>query len=236
MEDMEDDPMKLWKSTKAWDTFPDDNYIPCPLQGDILHAPYSLPNVMEEEPSLYMRQVEAYTIWMGNPPLTKTSMYSKAPKMSPLDPDTIHSRLTTIDYLAGFAKQHLGLEPTMELILFPQVVAKFNGFHLARGNSTTYIKKHATNMAMAIDFVISTHCPKLIPYGEVYIRHVVEWHHNLNSKMFASITPHPSTKAPQDVTLFDVWNHINASWDKFKGDFEVSGGVKVCVHLINSLP
>lgn len=129
------DPIAKWKSMEPWDDFPD-YMIPCPLDPTtIKHAYYSMDSVAStQDTSTFDSQVTKLTQVMQETPLNKTNKASnKRVKMDTYSPQTIETRVKATKQFVGFCHHHLGLEPTMEHVMKPQLVAKFWGYMKARG-------------------------------------------------------------------------------------------------------
>lgn len=181
-----------WKGYDVDSDFPK-GIIYCPLDEDVLKQPYSIHSVLKKDPSLdlsiYMSQMEAYKVEMGHPSLNQ---HPCAPMgLRPLETPTIASYSRAIDEFVGFCSLHLGFEPSMELIMYPQLIAKYMGFHMAKGNSPSTLNKIARQMMRGIWFVISHECPnKDTTYSSQAIIEVVNWLSNLEHDTHHDISIH----------------------------------------------
>lgn len=214
----------MWQDHDAFPLFPED-FIPCPLSEWDLNDYYSLSH--QGPTSFYCKQERAMESFYLNPPLTKalptsTSKRAKA-SMNPLSPETIIMRRRTLGEFVGFCAKWLNLTPTMELVLDPQLVAKYMGFHVAKGTSLSTMKRIATNLHQAIAFIASPHCRKLLPpIGETKMGAIMNWYTNLNGKIFASITTHYKAKE-KGITLWSVWQASLNKWQAFQDKLKVWG-------------
>lgn len=220
-----------------WKVYDENNPFPrgipyCPLDEDALNIPYSILSVSKRDPSLdisiYMAQMEAYKVEMGHPSLHQ---HPSAPHdIKQLETTTILSYSRTIDEFVGFCVLHLDDDATMELIMYPQLIAKYMGFHLAKGNSDSTLNKIARQMMRAIWFTISYDCPhKTTTHSMDIINEVVSWLTSLEHDTHHAIHIHPKFTT-YGTTLYQVWQGIDTKWDTFTSNFEVSGvhGVVQC--------
>lgn len=177
--------------------------------------------------TLYFKQEKALESFFLDPPLTKAISTSPNKRraathnMKPLSHPTLNTRVRTLRELVGFAFKWLGAEPTMELVLYPQVVAKYLGFHVAKGTMEGTLKRIATHLHQATTFVISNECPRMSSLPS-YIPKVQEWYTNLNGKILSSITTTYKVKE-RGTTLWEVWEAITSKWEKLQAKLKVSG-------------
>lgn len=235
MEVDEEDPIKVWQDPTSYPPIPDD-FIVCPLKGDALKDNYSL-NI-QGIPSFYSKQVRAMTTFYTHPPLTKpiptsTSKHAKA-NMAPLGPDTIEIRERTLNEFVGFCAKWLNLKPTMEHALDPQVVAKYMGFHVAKGSKEGTLKRISTNLSQATTFITSTFCPKLFPtMDDAQLKDIKAWYSNLNGRILASMLKHNKAKH-EGITLWMVWEASHSKWQAFQMKLKVGGCV--CGVMCHGIP
>ena len=212
-----------WKNYHAHPTFPHD-YIECPLTMEQLGEKYSITNPT----TFYLGQEDAMATFFTKPPLTKplpTTPSKKKAKhsMKPIASPTLATRRKTLREFVGFAHKHLGYEPTMELVMHPQVVAKYFGFHVAKGTKEGTLKRIATHLHQATTFVASKHCPKkLKPMDQGHITSTLEWYTNLNGKLMSSISKAIKSK-DERPTLWVVWEATLSKWATFLAKLKVSG-------------
>lgn len=126
--------MAQWKGSQGWGDFPD-HMIPCPLPAGPLSGYYSMDVVPPEvDTATYQGQMEALEEYMRNPPANKTAKDgSSAAYMAAYSEETIINRLRCLCEFLGFCFHHLGVQPTLESVFKPQLVAKYWGFLKARG-------------------------------------------------------------------------------------------------------
>jgi hypothetical protein len=212
-----------WQDPKAFPFYPPD-FIVCPLKGGTLKEAYSLSTL--GVPASYLNQEKAMVEFFSNPPLTKP-LPTTTPKrvkasMEPLEPSTIETRVRTMREFVGFCSKWLNLTPTMELVMHPQQVAKFIGFHVAKGTSESTLKRIATHLEqVASKFITSGHCPSTSTMGMHDERGILEWYTNLNGKIMASISTHYTTK-DHGITLWSVWQACLTKWEAFLAKLKVS--------------
>lgn len=222
-EDM--DPLVEWQDPNAHPPMPD-HFIVCPLTPNQLRDYYSLAS-LGGVTAFYSKQEQAMIDFFTNPPLTKpihTHQTKKAKaSMTPLAPSTMDTREKAMREFVGFAHKWLHLPPTMEHVLNPQVVAKYFGFHAAKGNQVASLKTIGSNLHEVSKFVKSNKCPKsfLGALGKEEAKAIDDWYTNLNGHILASISSHYQAKE-QGITLWSVWQAVQAKWDTFLGKLHVS--------------
>lgn len=218
-----DDPIKVWQDPKAYPPIPSD-FIPCPLNESQLDEPYSLST--QGKPSFYSKQEEALSDFFTKPPLTKpipTSSSKRAKSnMRPLALETINMRVRTMDEFIGFCTKWLHLMPTMEHAMDPQVVAKYMGFHVAKGTQHSTLKRISTHLHQSIIFVNSEHCPRKhqAQDGATH-KSTMDWFTNLNGSLLASISTHFKAR-DKGITLWSVWEATLSQWEAFQAKLNVS--------------
>ena len=150
-----------------------------------------------------------------DPPLTKpisspsTSKRGAKASMQPMAEPTIATRARTMAELVGFAAKWLHMEPSMELASNPIVVAKYIGFHVAKGTKESTLTKITTHLHQVhLTFIPSTACPKLTHHDPPHASKVNDWYTNLCAKMLASVTKHYKAKE-EGTTLWQVWEAIS---------------------------
>lgn len=233
------DPIKEWQDPQAYPSMPD-HFIGCPLSLDQLKEHYSLASIGGIT-SFYLKQEKAMKEYYTNPPLTKaipTSQTKKAKaSMTEIAPSTLETRVKVMREFVGFSHKWLHLPSTMEHALNPQVVAKYFGFHVAKGNQEGYLKTMGTNLHQVAMFVASTHCPKSThgALDDAQVKATMDWYTNLNGHILASISSHYQAKE-QGITLWNVWQAVLTKWDTFFGKLKVSGcgGLAWCPCLLKS--
>lgn len=233
--DVDEDPMEVWQSHDVYPTIPH-AYIECPLSKDQLGEAYSLPLVSPQDmapSSLYAKQENAMCAFYQDPPLTKPTPSNPKGRakhyMRPLAAQTLDTRVRTVREYVGFAYKWLGVQATMELVLHPQVVAKYFGFHVAKGTQEGTLKRIATQLSQATTFVMSSHCPKpkAPPMGPTHLKATSQWYTNLNGKLLASINASHTTRGKL-VTLWNVWEATLTKYAKFVAKLKVRGGMWGC--------
>lgn len=228
MEEGEDEAsFASWQESSSYPTFPS-GYIECPLTAKQLGERYSLTHVapMElEQDATYGMQEEAMASFSLDPPLTKpipTTHKKKAKhNMRPISHPTLETRVRTLREFVGFAFKWLELTPTMELVMHPQVVAKYFGFHVAKGTQEGTLKRIATHLHQATTFVLSKECIKTPPsLSQAHINSTLGWYTNLNGKILASISTTYKAKE-RGTTLWEVWEATTTKWSKFLANLKV---------------
>ncbi len=220
-----------WQEATSYPIFPS-GYIECPLSPKQLGERYSLTHVAPielDQDATYGKQEEAMESFSLDPPLTKPIPSHMAHKkrakhnMKPISHPTLETRVRTLREFVGFAYKWLDLSPTMELVLHPQVVAKYFGFHVAKGTQEGTLKRIATHLHQATTFVLSKECPKTPPLlSQAHITSTLEWYTNLNGKILASISTTYKAKE-RGTTLWEVWESTTTKWANFLARLKVRG-------------
>lgn len=225
MEVDEDDPIKAWQDPSSHPDLPS-TFIPCPLSKEQLAEPYSLTTTGATTP-FYTKQEAAMRQFYIDPPLTKpisspsTSKRGAKASMQPMAEPTIATRARTMAELVGFAAKWLHMEPSMELASNPIVVAKYIGFHVAKGTKESTLTKITTHLHQVhLTFIPSTACPKLTHHDPPHASKVNDWYTNLCAKMLASVTKHYKAKE-EGTTLWQVWEAISHKWQAFQAKLKV---------------
>lgn len=232
MEVDDEDPIKMWRDPHAYPPIPS-AFIPCPLNESQLEEHYSLS--LQGKPTSYTKQEDAMTAYFSNPPLTKpipTSTTKRAKSnMRKLGQETIIMRVRTMDEFVGFCSKWLHMKPCMELAMDPQLVAKYMGFHVAKGTQEGTLKRISTHLHQSIPFINSTHCPRLSPpQDDATFKGTMDWFTNLNGSILASISMHHNTKE-QGTTLWSVWEATITKWEAFQTKLKV--GLHACMWCIH---
>lgn len=233
MEVDEEDAINVWQDSSTPQEDPS-SFTPCPLSKGQLDEHYSLTTIGATTP-FYTRQEAAMRHFYQDPPLTKPvtspphSRQAKA-SMAPMAESTINTRAKAVNEFVGFAHKWLHLEPTMELVSNPTVVAKFVGFHVAKGTNESTLTKITTHLHQVhLSFIPSPSCPKLHPQDHARASQVNDWYTNLCGKMLASVTKH-YTAREQGITLWRVWEATSHKWTAFQAKLKVDGvvGMHAC--------
>lgn len=122
----------------------------------------------------------------------------------------------------GFCFKWLHLEPSMKWVMHPQVVAKYFGFHVAKGTSIDTMHNIATHIYQVVEFVTSSGWPSHHHWGQSHIDATLGWLSNLKGKTIPTIKKHYQAKE-EGITLWKVWEATLAKWDKLQAKLHVSG-------------
>lgn len=229
-EEVDIDPITEWRDPMGYPSMPD-HFIGCPLQGDQLKDYFSLSSIGVT--AFYLTQEKAMVDYFTNPPLTKdihTSTHKKAKvAMAQIASSTMDTRQKVMRDFIGFSHHWLNLPITMEHVLNPQVVAKYFGFHVAKGNQETYMKVIATHLHQVAYFASSPHCPKTTKArrGDDSLQGIMSWYTNLNGSILASISSHYKAKE-RGITLWSVWQAVTTKWETFVAKLKVGGWWCLC--------
>ena len=180
--------------------------------------------------AFYLKQEKAMVSFFTNPPLTKAISTSPSKRakanMAEVASSTMDTRVRFMRDFVGFSHKWQLFPPTLELVMAPQLVAKYFGFHVAKGNQASYMKNIASHLHQVANFVVSPHCPKtttIVPKDKDTLKEIMDWYTNLNGSLLASITTHMEAKG-HGITLWSVWQGVEAKWQAFQHNLKVSVG------------
>lgn len=217
--------MQIWQS-HDYDSVPED-FIPCPLSEQQLREFYSLDRLAHEQQIdliLYRAQEHQLRQFLGAP---KPSQQRKRGRsgMQPLTDPTINTRLGCINEYVGFAAKWQGEQPTMELVMQPQLLSKYGGFMLAKKLGYSTIMKNLSQLKLAVDFINSTAYTGGKGWEEGDAAIVKDW---IASKISQLKWQSNNSTLPSTQTLFQVWEHHTKKWNEFKEAFKVSRQLASC--------
>lgn len=218
--------IKEWQDPNAFPCFPK-HFIVCPLDQGQLKFPYSLASIDGITP-FYLKQEEAMVELFKHPPftiaiLTKKGSKKRVVSMGGTSPSTLETRVKVMRDFIGFTTKWLNLPITMDHVLNPQVVAKYFGFHVAKGNQWSYMKNMATHLHKVAIFATMDECPKTIKLpSKDKEASIMDWYENLTSHLLASVSTHFQAKEV-GITLHRVWEAIGNKYDTFLSKLKVSG-------------
>jgi len=138
-----DGELQAWQTNQGFHDLPTD-FIDCPLNEEQRRQYYSLEQVAAHElqpGSSYAHEWDALQSFLTNPPLNQVEQGGKKPRMAPKQASTTTTRQKVLSLFLGFCFKWLHLNPTMELVMKPMVVAKYMGFMKAKGLASTTMKK-----------------------------------------------------------------------------------------------
>lgn len=129
-----------------------------------------------------------------------------------------------MDQLNGFANLYLGLEPSLDNVMDPIVIAKYHGFLVAREVSPSTIQTNMSHIKQATILVASKHIPNTSKYSSKYSSKVWDWLTNEIAKLEAQVksSPNLNSSLHHAITLHDVWGCTKMEIKGFMDDFEVS--------------
>lgn len=144
-----DGELPAWQDNQGFLDLPTD-FIDCPLNEEQRRQYYSLEQVAAhvlQPGSSYAHEWNALQSFLTNPPLNQVEQGGKKPRMAPKQASTTITRKKVLSHFLGFCFKWLYLNPTMELVMKPVVVAKYMGFMQAKGLAATTMKKVSVYMS-----------------------------------------------------------------------------------------
>lgn len=214
--------------SQATTIFPD-HIPPCPISGEALNMPYSLKANFPEyfsPGSLFHSQLEALKAYKANPPFSRHGHVKK------VGPTTIIILENSLDQFMGFAKLHLGLEPSMDLVCQPDVFSKYLAFHGAKDNSPSTKFRATHQISSVVPFVASKHCPQAQAWDAGHVAQCNQWYSNLKADLRLEVDSLPAKRSL--VPLAQQWEVAEDDWEDFLEAFKVSScclmwhGTKAC--------
>ena len=117
----------------------------------------------------------------------------------------------------GFCALYLELAPTMDHVMDPLCVAKYWGFHVAKGTSVASIKKDMACLSQMPFYIYNKCINGTTTFDKDYTKEVQKWYTNLLSQLKAKLkaitkatTPSSLTKG---ITLHEVWESLTQEID-----------------------
>lgn len=127
--------------------------------------------------------------------------------------------LRSLDEYMGYAYKHHGVEPTMDLVMQPNMFSKFMAFKLARGNAASTMLRTSQQISMVVAFVMSGLCPQASIWTQGHASQVQLWYNTLKAGYRQEAAASPAKRSP--TTLADQWDACDAYWDNFQETFQV---------------
>ena len=221
---MEDTNVALWESEEAFDQFPA-QLIPCPLEGDAFIENYSLKLVAEElgvDLDGWEEEMEAQR---AAPSLSQKRERGNQNPMKPLSHATKETRQKTQEEFVGFCVRWLDQEPSLALVMKPQLVAKFLGYLQAKPNAGSHksLIRYCNQLSPTVDFVVGNGWPGDDVWTDEHVKKVKDWYANLRGQCTLAIQAN-TTISPIKISLWQGWEHAKTHWDGFMTAFQVSDG------------
>lgn len=197
----------------------------CTIEGEALLANYSLhathPSYWEED-TMWSQQIDAMGTALETPPLTHSG------SMSALGATTIDAIIQTMSELAGFAINHMRMEPTIEHAMDATLVSQFLAFRLKRDNSPATLMKLLQHIKYVVTFIMECPCPGTKAWSTMHSFTLHTWLRNVVAKQRRGVEEwneaHPEKRARVDVDVAPVWEHVEAKFKACMEQYEVSHG------------
>ena len=226
-----EDPVALWMSKDAWDTIPGE-IIDCPLIGDDLQQYYSAYRAADEtgvSMELWGQQQAAQHADMACPSLTKKRGANGRAVMTPKSPSYIADRQKCQSEFVGFAVKWQSQQPTLELVMQPQLASKFFGFLIAKGEAAgrpaagtrETIRKLATHLKETVEFVLSGSCPGEWQFDQQVADSCMAWYANVRGWVAATNMHARHNSAMPNITYHQAICYAKSSWEEAVTAFQV---------------
>ena len=136
--------------------------------------------------------------------------------------------IRSLDEYMGYAYKYHKVEPTMDLVMQPNMFSKFVAFKLARGNAASTMLRTSQQISMVVAFVMSGLCPQASTWTQGHASQVHMWYNTLKAGYRQEAAASPSKRSP--TTLAGQWEACDAYWDHFQQSFQVG---ELCVlHIL----
>ena len=214
--------------------FPDT--IPqCTLGEEELQGPYSLSataNHLAAYGTKWDKQLGALEKFKTTPPLSSHGRATKVGSTS------LELMMRSLDEYMGYAYKHHGVEPSMDLVMQPNMFSKFMAFKLARDNVASTMLRSAQQVSLVVTFVVSGHCPQVQTWAPGHVAQVKQWYSNLKGGYRQEAASAPVKRSA--ISLSDQWDAVDDAWTQFKDDFQVGGclgsSAGLLAHALTCIP
>ena len=201
--------------------FPD-HIPPCPLSEDKVREQYSLGD--QPRGSKWRKQMDAlYKIKVlgvgGLGHQGKTSVISGASW-------TILER--SLEEYVGFAHKHLGLAPSLDLVMQPSIYSQFVAFQRARGLDPSTQLRAAQQVSTVVTFVGAGKCPQALAWGPSHASLTKGWFTSLKAELRALEAAKPA-QASSLSSLADLWQLAEGLWETFVHDLQARSSLIPCM-------
>ena len=205
---------KAISSSTSSSLFPE-RLPPCPIEGQDLKANYRLSThcpAMAAEGTLWDKQLNKLLSYRKDPPMT-------SPNSKEVSDTTWQIMEQNLDELAGFAYKHKGLQPNLDLVLQPPLVAAYLSFKRARGNNDSTLLRAAQQLSLAVPFVQGGKCPQAKVLPTSLGQQVQNWYTTVKAHLRGQAAPSTRKSA---VSLPEQWEYAEQQWQGIMEKLEVS--------------
>lgn len=150
---------------------------------------------------------------IADPPITTHGKVTKVGKTSML----LLER--SLDEYVGYAYKFHGVEPSLDLVMQPNMFSKFMAFKLARGNAPGTMLRAAQQVSMVVPVVMCSLCPLVSTWTMGHAAQVRMWYNTLKGGYREEAKAMPAKRSL--TTLAEQWEEAEASWEKFTNGLEV---------------
>lgn len=164
----------------------------------------------------------------ADPPLTSHGKVTKVNETS------LELMIRSLDEYVGYANKYHGVEPSMDLVMQPNMFSKFMAFKVARGNMASTMLRAAQQVSLVVPFVMSGHCPQASTWSQGHAAQVGQWYKTLKAGYREKAAATPAKRSA--VPLLEQWDAAEAVWGDFIDAFEVRPSSYHCAWDIAPLP
>lgn len=200
----------------------------CKLSQEQLQEPYSLSVTQPgqaAEGSTWDKQLDHMYTWRRDPPM---SAHAKAVSES-----SWQIMEQSLDEFAGWASNYKHLQPNMDLLWQPPLVAAFLAFKKARGNTDSTLLRTAQQLSWVLPCLEAGNCPQAKAATPSHANKVKDWFKAATAKFRQSVADTTIRQPRQaDVTLAEQWEVAEDDWQYVREEYEVrKGGLGACVGM-----
>jgi hypothetical protein len=196
--------------------FPDSIPI-CTISPEELEGAYSITSIAPglcKAATKWGKQLAALQQWKTNPPLNSHDRVKKVGETS------IQLMVRSLEEYMGFCYKHLGLEPSMDLVMQCNTFSQFMAFKVARSNESSTMLRAAQQVSLTIAFVMSGHCPQIKAYTPGHAAQCKQWYSNLKADYRREVAEAPTKRTA--ISLAAQWDSVDDRWNAFIEQYEVS--------------
>lgn len=183
-----------------------------------------------ESGTLYQQQLDAITAVLKKPSLNKsvgTRKRNRVQTQQPAADASIKTRIRHLNCFMGFCINWQGCQASMEPLTDTILIAKYIGFHIARGNTLTTIQQHVFCIKDTVGTIFpQLKCPGVPKLTSMQLQKYLEWTSNVIYRCRSEVAGQP--KAEAGCTLWEVWEHTKAENSKLQGIIEVRHECQCC--------
>lgn len=140
---------------------------------------------------------------------------------------TISTMEKVLVHYMGFLCLHLHLQPSMDHVMDPMLVAKYWGFHCLKNTSVATIKRDVSCLKTVTYFIASKAINGTQALNNKTLKKVDGWYSNLvrqlSSQAKAISKEAPPITSTKGITLWEMWDTTTTAIDELVVEVKVRG-------------